>query len=1041
MQAKYYFTVQKTGCLFVLICFLSFSARAWQTGYNFRKKITLTKSFFSASADLANFKFLLLLQDDAIRFLPGNCQFNRVSGYSMPDICFATATVPETILHAQVDQYDAGTGKLICWVGLPLLSVSSTPTSATEIYLYYGSNTLQDSYSKHSVDLWDGSTGVWHMNSNANPSTIRNSASTDPSDLAEIMPQNSLVFQQGKIGTSIHFDGMSQRMLAKADTSTGFNIASWIRLDRHTTEQVLVSNRTADGGYELVVLPTGNLQIQIYNYGFRYDLTSTSPLINNQWYHVNAAFRQKTLTLFVNGIPQGAVGQTNLKMAPGNMINIGATAVGTKYLMGAMDELQIQPLGKTSDQVQAAYANQNNPAACYTLGIEEAATIQQPTGALFTGSVNENWMEPGNWNIQSFPPPNANIIVATNATVSVPAAVASINQLHLEQGATISLAANLEVKCTTTLKNGASVKIAAGAVLQCDADIFNDGLISATNGTLILAGEKTSSVSGTGNIRVAQLSVNMNNAVLNTALLQPVYISKLLTTDRGGVITNRNLTLGLNDQKETAEYSPAANFSPSGIVGDVIVEYYISGGFSYPGNARGWRLLTSPVYQEMSVGHPVFQLAELKNDMFITGIGGSSNGFDNAPLNGNTIYIHRPELGGTLSEKYEAVAQLSQHIPLGEGYFLFSRGSRLLPDAYRQEVLSPPFINPEGFTIRYLGAVWMGISVKSLVNVNRGGEGDGFNLLGNPYPFAIRWGSLGKTNLSPYIWFYDAVNQSYTVTDNPETKIPPGTGFFVKVNPTASSGTLTLDPAARYSINKLTANSAVPNTLAVTLSNADISQNYSLQLKDGASDSANPEDAEKIGSGILSIASLSPESRKLSVDKRSLSAAKKQIRLFVQGQLSGDYSLNFSGFNTFRNAVRITLEDRYLAQKIPFSGQHYNYTFHIDKKDPGTEGDNRFALYIEGASEAGPEDNLVTVYPNPFTNTVYVKAGSGLPENISLKVRDVMGNLVLSKTWIKPIKTDVLSISGTGLSKGIYFLELVNAETNLPFKFAKIIKQ
>ena len=176
--------------------------------------------------------------------------------------------------------------------------------------------------------------------------------------------------------------------------------------------------------------------------------------------------------------------------------------------------------------------------------------------------------------------------------------------------------------------------------------------------------------------------------------------------------------------------------------------------------------------------------------MFVTGKGGPANGFDASPNNGSTIYTHDQSLPGTLAQKYVPIVSLSTMQRSGMGFFLFSRGDRSLPDAYARQITQPPFMNAPPYVITYTGTLFNGDVRVMVYRSNRPEDGDGFNLLGNPYPSPIRWGSLEKQNLSPFIWLFDPVNNSYRSTDDPDEIIPMGTGFFVRVVEGERSGSV-----------------------------------------------------------------------------------------------------------------------------------------------------------------------------------------------------------------------------------------------------------
>lgn len=70
-------------------------------------------------------------------------------------------------------------------------------------------------------------------------------------------------------------------------------------------------------------------------------------------------------------------------------------------------------------------------------------------------------------------------------------------------------------------------------------------------------------------------------------------------------------------------------------------------------------------------------------------------------------------------------------------------------------------------------------------------EGEGWNLMGNPYPSAIDWDELSKTNIDASVYVYDGDAGQYiswngTVGALTDGIVPPMNGFFIKASSGAS---------------------------------------------------------------------------------------------------------------------------------------------------------------------------------------------------------------------------------------------------------------
>ena len=996
-------------------------AQSWMPGFNFRKRISINKDQVSGSVNLLNFPVLISITDADLRYVKGQCHSNKLSSEAALDISFATVASPAVALKFQLDSYDPVSGKLNCWVNIPVLTAAGNTAAATAIYLYYGSTQMQEPHAASSYATWPEFNRLWHMNLDAGPATVMNARSSLIADMAKgIGTMNANNFTAGKIGTALKLNGSSEAMNVQNDTSTTFTISAWVKINRLDVEQVLFSNDSL-GGYVIRLNALGKLTVDTRRTPLS-GLLSNSTMVDvvaNQWCYFVIQLNAQGRNFFINGKPAGSLSRPGFESS--GRLSIGRSKQNDRYFGGLIDELRYTNQIRSSDWIKTEYNNQNEPAIFYTVGLEEQNAVSNPSGWVFTGAVSRRWSDPGNWSSGRVPDSYANVFIPASSMVTIDdASPISVNQLIMSPGSTINIQSSQVSFCKLDVMENAAVQISKNSHVQVYGDIRNEGLISSpeTGGLLSFDGSSAKrGISGSGSIRVYHLQVNLSTSTQSVLLGQPVVLSGKLEVSAGVLYSNGYLTLA-------ASKGQAAAFLPLGVeagavLGDVVVEKYVEGNYPAPATARGWRLWASPVYASLQDGPPAYNLNALQAAMFVTGKGGSGGGFDESPQNGNTIYTHDQSIAGTLSQKYIPVPAMSTSVPLGKGVYVYSRGPRDGPDAFRNQVLNAPFVNPEPYKIRFVGKLFSGELKVGLSNRDQKQAGDGFNLLGNPYASPIRWGSLLKEHTTAFIWQFNPLNNAYDVSDNPDLLIPSGGGFFVKVKQGEHTGSVTFQEAAKANVGAETlmieevsryfpdsgASMASPgrtdapngsslktlgssgdlnpnksrneiplqlNTeqssttkqtallyrrLEVGITRAEFHQKYILKFDEEGLDEVTDADALSLGDGYVNIAGLSADNQKLMIDSRSIAEPEVHVNLYVKGWATGAYVLSFSGLESFDPGDSIMLEDKYLQATTLLSPAANRYAFQIQADVPQSQGAERFTLTIK---KALPNKNTAT---------------------------------------------------------------------------------
>jgi hypothetical protein len=1021
------------------------------TGFNYRRKITINKNKVIAKvtetspgnlvySDQVDVPVLIEVIDKDLIFKNGACG-NRMQDSEGRDISFSLATAPTVPLNFQLDEYDPVTGRLTCWVRLNTLSANRTTTAPTEIYFYYGGTTLHNSNSVAALQTWNSDyTKVWHMKA------IHSQAGIHQMNLP--VSGSRLPFTEGKVAKSATFDGNSTFYTSGNETNTAITISAWIKINAFGTEQMILTNDSSGvGGFQVKVNAAGKLVLRTFNsLNAPHIVTSTTAIQETgRWYHLWATFVTGSMKFYIDNVVAGSSVSSLIRVGPGGKLNIGSSKQNDQFFNGQIDEVRLQKVISSKELMATCYENQNDPKSFYTVGAEEYS----PGGFSRFIGTNSQWNLSGNWTGNVVPQANSNILIPVGKKVAS-VGNTSYKSLIIEAGGTLEVSSDLKFTCLVDIANGGTVKINDGATLRLGGSIRNDGLITSSgiNSKVIFEGiGLEQEYDGTGFANVSVLENNQFDPSNTLLLNSPLEVTSFINLKKGVLQSARTLVMKATSQTATASLLPV-NPTAATILGDVIVEQYISGGYPIPATARGWRLLSSPVYMSELTGSKVYDSRSFKEEIFVTGSGGPSNGFDISPSNGATIYTHDQSLPGSLSQKYVGIKSIDQKVAIGKGVYVFSRGSRHALNAFVNQIQIQPFINPLPYTIKHVGKLFIGSLDVILANKDLNSIGDGFNLVGNPYASNLKWGDVTTEKTTRFIWQFDPLNAAYIVDDSPNVIIPQGTGFFVRVTAGEKAGKLTFLESSKLTSSapslpvlqslKISNTQTVEPTgiLKIIISNNKFQQPFVLKLTEQGFDGLNDLDALKIGEGYVNISSI-VDQELLSVDnRRSLDNDIKVVNLNVTCTESGSYMLRFQA--SFADNSRIKLIDTYLNTEKRIEATDNTYVFSMDKAATGSTGNLRFKVLIDQVSTTTILKKDIKIYPNPFSDNISIEMGKNLEETFLVVITDMLGKVV-TKSHIG-VGATLVPINTQAFSKGLYILQVINKETKELVTSLKVIK-
>ena len=332
-------------------------------------------------------------------------------------------------------------------------------------------------------------------------------------------------------------------------------------------------------------------------------------------------------------------------------------------------------------------------------------------------------------------------------------------------------------------------------------------------------------------------------------------------------------------------------------------------------------------------------------------------------------------------------------------------------------------------TVTYTGAFNTGdVTPPALTYTPGAGTGDGWNLVGNPYPSAIEWNSnWTRTNVDATVYVYNSSdgqyynwNASTSLGSMGNGEIPPAQGFWVKANATSPLITIPQSERVHTTKNFYKSSGSKANVLNLAVSGNGYGDRMVVGFNNSATESFDSEfDAYKIPGNIEAPQMYTVEDDyNLSMDILPVSEEVIVPINFIVGA-EGTYTITANDVESFAEGTEIYLED--LAEdKIINLNNTKVYEFIATPLDDA----DRFQLHFgfkSGFEE--PESNeLLSVKIYSVNKDVYVAVPESITGNI--EVYDIMGQLVVEKS----------AISGT-LNKirihdnpGIYIVRMMDTD-------------
>ncbi|MFC1587710.1 DUF2341 domain-containing protein [Planctomycetota bacterium] len=363
MQRQIRHYVKVLSFLTCLVCFSTLAEAAWYgtPGWKYRKKITINAALVpdTDATDLSNFPVLINTIDLDWRHTAQGGQVGNADG---TDILFTLADGTTKLSH-EIDNYNSGSGEVICWVKIPTLGSGGD----TVIYIYYGKAGVADQ--QDTANVWAGTyNAVLHLQDDYNDSV--------DGDTPSNAPGAALVAAKIGKGADVDVDGDEIDYVtadALGATVTSGTVEFWLNgreatydycIDLGYTSGIIICN--FDGA--------GASYLQTYWGGW---MGGPAGVVGrDEWHHVVVRYDSASgFNMWVDGASyntfNGAKGVVISKVTVGNY-----SGHGTYESNAVVDEVRFAGgVLVPDDWITTEFNNQNSPATFYSVGAEQPEAL------------------------------------------------------------------------------------------------------------------------------------------------------------------------------------------------------------------------------------------------------------------------------------------------------------------------------------------------------------------------------------------------------------------------------------------------------------------------------------------------------------------------------------------------------------------------------------------------------------------------------------------------------------------------------------------
>jgi hypothetical protein len=568
------------------------------------------------------------------------------------------------------------------------------------------------------------------------------------------------------------------------------------------------------------------------------------------------------------------------------------------------------------------------------------------------GNTSADWSNAANW-CGGLPASSNDVVIpaGTQNSPSVSSTSANCNNLIIQSGATLTLAAS--------------------QVLTVSGSIANSGTIQAAEGTLELNGTSEQTISGSlfANKTLGGLKISNPNGVVLDGTNDTLKIKNTLSFGESNCVltTNGNLTL-LSDSLQTASVADMTSdgnntgtYSGNRIVGNVVVERYV------PRHPKAWQLLAVP-----AVGRTIKQNWQESasagtnprpgyGTLIHSNLTNTSLGFDGVTRTPSCLTYRAS------NNTWAGIASTNLAIINPRGYYIMVRGDRSVTE-FDQTTTSTK--------LRITGQLYQPVDNPPPTVAVTSGK---LETVGNPYASALDMTKFQRVRLQDVYYIFDpnltsgsgssafggyrtltrvgsgyiatpaeTSGNSYYRNTNTNVQIQSGQAFFV-VSDNTGAGSITIDESCKSTGSALvTKTPTSAPRLSINLYKKQKEKNLIdgvlLRLDAASKSLVSLTRAPKLFLGMQESLSILDRNQELSILQRSTPVGGEELVLKLNELTAGIHELELLFSDYADERMQVVLEDRLTHKIIPIEQQgiiSYPFVVSVENKNSIT---NRFVV-------------------------------------------------------------------------------------------------
>lgn len=577
--------------------------------------------------------------------------------------------------------------------------------------------------------------------------------------------------------------------------------------------------------------------------------------------------------------------------------------------------------------------------------------------------VNTDWEDVANW-CPKIPDATTNVTIPTGLS-HYPILTTTTNKAR---NITIDAGARIEID------NGAKLTL-YGTMLQVEGTFTNDGEVNFNAGAGV-----AQSIDGAGTINPMNI-LTVNN-VAGFTIKRAFSIYGELRPTAGNITVNEAVTLASSATQtaQVSELGAGVNIT-YGVSGRFIVENFIKS------NGRAaWRFVSAPIQAGSQTIRDAWQEGETPGVYTATGYGtqivgptSAGTGFDlNNPFTSIKTYDFATNNWNTTPGTDVEISNL-------QGYMLFVRGDRG----------ANVFGLTSNTTLRVSGKIKTGN-----VTVNGPGVANKFFTVANPYPSAIDFSTVSRTNVNDQFYVWDpklGSSGGYQTFAGPTYIATPGGGSYGGGNDMIESGqaflvfgtnataSVMMKEADKVSGSNNVTRAEFTGRAFTTKLYSNINHEPNLidgtrsEFENGFSSAVDFQDAPKAANFNEGIAIL-VNSELIAVERRPDVIESDTIFYKLSGLVRQPYQLELTGINMSGQGLEGWLEDLYLQTRTPVNFEDVTtYDFEVNT-EAGSYAPDRFRIVFKVMRPVPV--TFVTVDAMPVDKDIRVRFRVANEENI-----------------------------------------------------------